>query len=52
MKRRNFYLPDEVVSELKTVADKRGTTISHLIRGALEAWLKAYKRQQEVKHGQ
>lgn len=52
MKRYNFYLPDEVVQDLKIIAEKRKTNASTLIRHALDAWVKAYKRQQEVKNGQ
>lgn len=51
MRRHNFFLPVETVNQLKTVAEKRGVTTSEVIRQALEAWLKAYRKQQEAQHG-
>ena len=39
MKRHNFFLPDEVVQELKDVAHEDRTTMSDLIRKAIEKYL-------------
>lgn len=39
MKRHNFFLPDDVVEELKLEAAKKRTTMSELIRQALIAYL-------------
>lgn len=39
MKRHNFFLPDDVVEELKLEAVKKRTTMSELIRQALIAYL-------------
>lgn len=51
MRRHNFFLPDELVAELRTVAAYRDITLSDVIRQALEAWLRAYRKQQEAKRG-
>jgi predicted transcriptional regulator len=51
VKRHNFFLPTELVDSLRKVAEARDTTVSDVIRGALEAWLKAYRKQQEAKNG-
>lgn len=39
MKRHNFFLPDEVVQELKDVAHEERTTMSELIRKAITKYL-------------
>lgn len=39
MKRHNFFLPDEIVDELKVIAASKHTTMSELIRQALLAYL-------------
>lgn len=39
MKRHNFFLPDEVVQELKDVAHEERTTMSELIRKAITDYL-------------
>jgi metal-responsive CopG/Arc/MetJ family transcriptional regulator len=39
MKRHNFFLPDEVVEELKETAHQERTTMSDLIRKAITAYL-------------
>jgi metal-responsive CopG/Arc/MetJ family transcriptional regulator len=39
MKRHNFFLPDDVVDELKAEAAKKRTTMSELIRQAIIAYL-------------
>lgn len=39
MKRHNFFLPDEVVQELKDVAHEERTTMSELIRKAITHYL-------------
>ena len=49
MKRRNIFLPDELVAAVKEVADKRGQTMAHVIRTAIERYLAAIKRAEEAK---
>lgn len=39
MKRHNFFLPDELVTELKAIAAETGTPMSELVRRALSTWL-------------
>ena len=39
MKRHNFFLPDEIVAELKAVAIETGVPMSELVRRALSTWL-------------
>lgn len=39
MKRHNFFLPEKVMEELKSLAEKRHTTVSELIRQALVDYL-------------
>ena len=39
MRRHNFFLPDEVVQELKDVAHEERTTMSDLIRKAITEYL-------------
>ena len=39
MKRHNFFLPEELVAELKAVAIETGVPMSELVRRALSTWL-------------
>lgn len=39
MKRHNFFLPDEIVEELKQAAHEDRTTMSELIRKAIAQYL-------------
>jgi metal-responsive CopG/Arc/MetJ family transcriptional regulator len=39
MKRHNFFLPEELVAELKAVAIETGVPMSELVRRALQNWL-------------
>lgn len=39
MKRHNFFLPEQIMGELKQLAEKRHTTVSELIRQALVDYL-------------
>jgi metal-responsive CopG/Arc/MetJ family transcriptional regulator len=39
MKRHNFFLPEELVAELKAIAVETGVPMSELIRRALSTWL-------------
>lgn len=48
MHRHNFFLPKETVAELRKVAEARGETLSEVVRTALDAWLRAYKKRQEA----
>lgn len=44
MKRHNFFLPEDVVAELKVIATERKTTYSEIIRQVLMDYLKANGR--------
>lgn len=43
-RRRNFYFPDSLIEEAKTLADRKGVTVSTVLRTALEKYLAAVKR--------
>lgn len=43
MKRHNFFLPEELVAELKAIAIETGTPMSELVRRALSNWLSERK---------
>jgi metal-responsive CopG/Arc/MetJ family transcriptional regulator len=43
MKRHNFHLPEQLVSQLKMLAEQRGLTMSELLRTALAEYLKNQK---------
>lgn len=40
MRRRNFYLPDKLMSELETLAKKRGESVATVVRQALHFYLR------------
>ncbi|OYW94379.1 MAG: hypothetical protein B7Z13_04820 [Caulobacterales bacterium 32-67-6] len=42
-RRRNFYLPDQLMAEVETIATRRETSTTEVIRKALEAYVKAWK---------
>jgi metal-responsive CopG/Arc/MetJ family transcriptional regulator len=44
MKRHNFFLPEDVMQELKALATERRTTTSEVIRQILIAYLKQHGR--------
>lgn len=44
MKRHNFFLPEELVAELRCIATARHTTVSELIRQALVDYLEHGRR--------
>lgn len=44
VRRRNFYLPDELMAEAKSLADRKGVTMAAVVRTALEKYLAAVKR--------
>ena len=44
MKRTNFYYPEQMLERLKALSEKTGTSVSELIRRAIEAYLKANKQ--------
>jgi metal-responsive CopG/Arc/MetJ family transcriptional regulator len=44
VKRHNFFLPEDVVTELKAIAAERKTTYSEIIRQVLIDYLKANGR--------
>lgn len=39
MKRHNFFLPEELVAQLKAIAIESGTPMSELVRQALSSFL-------------
>jgi len=43
MKRHNFHIPEQLVAQLKALANSRGLTMSELLRTALAEYLKAQK---------
>ena len=42
-RRRNFYLPDQLMAEVETIATRRETSTTEVVRKALEAYVKAWK---------
>lgn len=46
-RRRNFYLPDQLMDEVDAIAKVRETSTTDILRKALEAYVKAWK----AKHG-
>lgn len=51
MRRRNFYLPDELMEGVKKIAEKRGVSMTEILKTALEAYLRAVSKAQEAKNG-
>jgi len=45
MKRRNFFLPEDVMEHLKALATERQTTTSEVIRQILIKYLKEHGRR-------
>ncbi len=43
MKRTHFFLPHPLFEALKTLSEKRGLSVSELIRRAVEDWLRRQK---------
>lgn len=43
MKRHNFFLPTELVAQMKEVSEKTGATMSEIVRRALQAYIDAQK---------
>lgn len=39
MKRHNFFLPEELIDELRVIAKARHTTVSELLRQAIVEYL-------------
>lgn len=50
--RKNFYLPTSLVAELESLADKRQTSMTEVLRTALEVYFGAVKRAEEAKKDQ
>lgn len=46
MKRHNFHLPEQLVAQLKALAEQRGLTMSELLRTALHNFLLEQKTRQ------
>jgi predicted transcriptional regulator len=42
-RRRNFYLPDQLMAEVEAIAKSRETTTTDILRRALEAYIRAWK---------
>lgn len=39
MKRHNFFLPDDLVAEMKKLSETTGATMSEIVRRALKAYI-------------
>lgn len=48
-KRWNLFMPEELLGQLKTLADRKGVTSSDLVRTACEKYLAAVKKAEEAK---
>lgn len=44
MKRWNLFLPDELIAQIKALADKRGVAAADVVRTACEKYLAAVKK--------
>ena len=44
MVRKNFYLPERQVEAIEYVAEQHGVSETDLIRGAVQAWMRDYRR--------
>lgn len=42
-RRRNFYLPDNLMEQVEVIAGMRATTATDVVRKALEAYIRAWK---------
>lgn len=49
MKRWNLFLPDELIDQLKNLAEKRGVSAADVVRTACEKYLAAVKKAEEAK---
>lgn len=52
MRRRNYYLPDELVEQAQKLATRRQTSVSDIIRTALQKYMEAVERAEKAKNGQ
>lgn len=49
MRRRNLYLPDALMDDVKKLADRRKIAMADVIRTAIEKYLAAVKKAEEAK---
>lgn len=49
MRRRNMYLPEDLMDEVKALADRKGLTMTDVVRTALEKYLAAVKKAEAAK---
>lgn len=51
MRRRNYFLPDELVAKAEKLAEKRSISVAEVVRTALEKYLAAVERAEAAKNG-
>lgn len=44
MVRHNFFLPEDLVEQMKQYSKLSGVSMSEIVRRALQEWLKAHER--------
>lgn len=49
MRRRNLYLPDALMDDVKKLADRKKIAMADVIRTAIEKYLAAVKKAEEAK---
>ncbi len=49
MRRRNMYLPEDLMEEVKALADRKGLTMTDVVRTALEKYLQAVKKAEAAR---
>jgi predicted DNA-binding protein len=49
MRRRNLFLPDELMDQVSELAKKRKVPMAEIIRVAIERYLAAVKKAEELK---
>ncbi len=49
MKRWNLFLPDELMAELKTLAQRRDVSAADVVRTACEKYLAAVKKAEQAR---
>lgn len=47
MRRRNFYLPDDLMAEVGELATSKGVSTADILRRALAAYVKAWKAKND-----
>lgn len=49
LRRRNLFLPDDLMQAAAKIADQRGVSVAEVVRVALAAYLKAVKKAQDAR---